>query len=68
MWRSLNVEEIEMMLRVEHSSIYRILLPLDPKVKLVGWVSSTDVSEGIMIICADWMNVRLIVYLEVKQT
>lgn len=37
------------MLRVEHSSTYKIDVPLEPKVTFVGWVNNTAVSEGIII-------------------
>lgn len=57
-----------MMLRDEHSSIYMIVEPLEPKVTFVGCVNRTDVSEGIIMICADWMKVKLIVSLDIRQT
>jgi len=66
-WRSLKVEEIEMMLLVEHSSTSKMVVPLQPKVRFVGWVKRIDVSEGIIMICADWMNMRLKVSLDLRQ-
>ncbi len=42
-----------MTLRVEQSSTSRIIVPLQPKVILVGWVNSTAVSEGMIMMWAD---------------
>ncbi len=59
---------MEIMLRVEHSSTYKMLLPFEPNVTLVGCVRRTEVSEGTIMMWADWMKVRLMVSLEVRHT
>ena len=55
----MNEDDTEMIDLLEpHSSIYRMVVPLAPKVMLVGWVKRMDVSEGIIMMWADWMNIR----------
>ncbi len=59
MWRSLNVDDTEIMLLEEHSSTYRIEVPFDPKVRFIEWVNNKEVSDGTIMIWADWIKVRL---------
>lgn len=58
--KSLKDDDTEITLReVPHSSTYITTVPLDPMVRLVECVNKIDVSVGSIIICADWINVKL---------
>lgn len=49
------------------SSTYIITVPFDPNVKLVGWVNNIEVSDGTIMMWADWIKVKLNISSDDKQ-